>query len=122
MKTLFALPFETYESSKTETGVIYNLVDHEMTAVLQIWVTHRPYADHDLCIKEMTQCPSNVRNAAIAILDVLFDKKWRVLTKFTASQVRQSTRLQALQYGERCVSLSYSKDARKLIQGPPKMR
>ena len=114
MQKLFAIPFSGYNSSKTDQGVIFNVVDSNMLTRLQIWVAHIPYSDHDLNIRELSQAPSNVRNASKEILDNRHPDGWEVVTRFSWNQKLQSSVLKREEWAPYCLTISWNNDTQKL--------
>lgn len=116
MKVLFAVPFDQYKSSKTDQGVIYNLIDENGVIHIQCWVAHRPYADHDLHIKQMSSAPSNVRNELSSQLNDMFGfELWNVSCRFSIESVRKSSRLQTTNFTDQCKSILYIDKDKKIV-------
>ena len=109
MKKLLAVPFDMYNSTKTDIGVVYNLIDQEGVVHLQLYVAHSPYANHDMHIKEISQAPSNVRNKSKELLDQYFGQdQWKVVTRFTWDHVARTHRLQQRTWRDECRSIMFN--------------
>lgn len=106
MINLFAVPFDTYTSSKTEQGVVYNLVDKHMKCYAQCWVAHRPYADHDLFLEDISGAPNNVKTKLKEVLDEMLGE-WKVLTRFSFQMTRGTNILTEFIFDERCKGVWY---------------
>lgn len=119
MKKLIAVPFDRYSSDKTLEGVIYNIIDSNNTVFAQCWVSHKPYTNHDLCLKEMSQAPSNVRSALTQHLDKLFGKDlWQVVTRFSVKTVKQSEALKQHTFHDSGIGFGYDDKYNKLVTNP----
>jgi hypothetical protein len=123
MIDLFAIPFKEYQSSKTEKGMLYNIIDSDVTVHYQCWVAHKKYASHDLGIHNIPGAPTNVKNRLTEELNAMFGRdQWKIITRFSVQQTRASKRLSNHTFISLCQSVWYSADADKTMTGPAQMR
>jgi hypothetical protein len=118
MKKLFAVPFRDYKSTKTDEGIIYNLIDEYGVVHFQCWVAHKAYASHDLGITDISGAPTNVRNKMNEMLDGMFGKDgWQIVTRFSLQQARESKRLSDIRFINLCQSVWYNDEFKKVQTG-----
>jgi len=118
MTKLFAVPFSEYQSSKTEQGMIYNLIDENSLVHLQCRVAHKKYASHDLCLHDIPGAPTNVKNKITEMLDDGFGKgQWQVITRFSVQQTNASQRLSNHVFNEMCQCVWFDEDHKQIKTG-----